>query len=300
MSTSKTWIIVGIGGLAALRPGLRPVAIPVIVALVSLVTVTGVMGKDMDSFTVYRYVTPVLLAGLVFFASAILVAVADLTSASDVAWRRALPALLLCAGLALWLVTRTSLQFNDLRISTTNASLIGQGALRSARHAADAWNSGLVVRQWPGRATFAEAQARLPPDARVVSATDTPFLFRFDRQVIHTLDLPGLASPPPGMPSFEGPEALAVYLRGLRYTHLAFTPPLAASGLYSRSDWLALDERGGIRWLLNWAPNVLMFMQNEERLRESYPVLYQSPTLVIIDLRQSTAGRNPAPQEAQE
>jgi hypothetical protein len=101
------------------------------------------------------------------------------------------------------------------------------------------------------------------------------------------------------MPSFEGPERIAAYFRGLGYTHLAFTPPRAATdqaatdqaatgrtatGLYSTDQWLGLNEQGTLQER-NWARHVLAFLQNEALLERSYAVAYQSLDLVVIDLR---------------
>jgi hypothetical protein len=153
-----------------------------------------------------------------------------------------------------------------------------------------AWRDGLRLREHAGRAHYEEAQGLLPADARLVSATDKPFFFRFDRQVIHTLDYPGQVSPEPGMPFFQGPEALAGYLTGLGYTHLAFTPPEASVCLYSREGWEGSRD-GGTPLKQNWAPYFLDFMDNVERLETSRKVLYTRHDLVLIDLRER---RSPA------
>ena len=134
-----------------------------------------------------------------------------------------------------------------------------------------------------GGTAYEAAQASLPASAKLVSATETPFLFRFDRQPIHTLDIPGLVSPAPGMPSFEGPERIAAYLRGLGYTHLAFTPPDASTGLYSPAQWTHLASYS--LTYRNWARYFLTFLENEERLARSYAVSYESPEIIVLDLR---------------
>jgi hypothetical protein len=281
--TNHVWIIAAIGGLAALRPGGRLLALQVTTALVALVLVTAIFGRSLDSFTIYRYSTPLILAGLVFLAGSILVAGMDGSSTQRVP-RWPLQSLLLGLGVALWLVMPLQLRANSFPLLASNGLMVKLSLARVVPAVKDAWNSGLKVQEWPGRSAYVEAQALLPPDARLVSATETPFFFRFDHQVIHTMDIPGLVAPPPGIPSFEGPEALVAYLRGLGYTHLAFTPPGTGTGLYSRAQWLDIDEHGSLL-VRNWARFVLMYMQNEERLAQTFTVLYQNPALTVIDLR---------------
>jgi hypothetical protein len=286
--TNHVWVVVAIGTVAALRPAVRLLSIQVISALVLLVTVTAVMangGQAVDSLSVHRYSAPFLVAGLVILAGSLLVTEPGAT-------RGRLRLLLPGVGLALWLLIPVDLRFSmeEQRYRITNFGLIHRSAVQSADAAVEAWVSGLRVRELPGRTSYEAAQARLPADARLVSATDAPFLFRFDTQTIHTLDIPGLVSPPPGMPAFEGPESIAAYFRGLGYTHLAFTPPRAATGqattgLYSTDQWLGLNEQGTLQER-NWARHVLAFLQNEAHLERSYPVAFQSLELVVIDLRQ--------------
>jgi hypothetical protein len=148
-----------------------------------------------------------------------------------------------------------------------------------------AWRSGLKVREYSGRSDYEEAQALLPADARLVSSAEKPFFFRFDRQVLHTLDCLGQVSPAPGMPFFQGPEAVAQYLRGLGYTHLAFTPARAGECLYSREHWEDKRANSTLLWQ-QWAPYFLDFMENAERLEATRPVLFKSWDLVVIDLRE--------------
>ena len=92
------------------------------------------------------------------------------------------------------------------------------------------------------------------------------------------------------MPFFKGPEPLARYLRGLGYTHLAFTPPLAGGCLYSRQHWADQRDHGTLLWQ-NWAPYFLDFMANVERLESTHTVLFRSRDLVVIDLREQGAAQ---------
>lgn len=289
--TNHIGIVAAIGGLAALRPAVRQISLQIIVTLLMLVVVTAVMsdmGQSLDSFSIHRYSAPFLAAGLIFFTGAILVGSADARHTPGEPRGRWRP-LWLAIALVPWLMIRVALDLGQQDLYwVSNGGVIWNSAIVAVRSAARAWDSGLEVPGWPGRADYEAAQASLPADARVVSATDKPFFFRFDRQVIHTLDIPGLVSPPPGMPAFEGPEQIAAYLRRLGYTHLAFTPPLASTGLYAPDQWTYLETYS--RSYRHWARYVLKFLQNEERLARSYAVAYRGPGLVVIDLQSPAAG----------
>jgi hypothetical protein len=134
---------------------------------------------------------------------------------------------------------------------------------------------------------YEAAQALLPANARLVSATQRPFLFRFDQQVIHTLDFPfpGVVSPAPGMPFFQGPEAVAQYLRELGYTHLAFSPTLFSHtrelfGWETAKPYICYRNFDALR------PYFLDFMLNAENLEQRYPVTYRTEAIVLIELGQ--------------
>lgn len=62
-------------------------------------------------------------------------------------------------------------------------------------------------------------QAAVPPGALLLVRLHRPYLLDFRRNPIWVLDLPGSASPPPGLPFREGSESLARYLgaQGVRY-----------------------------------------------------------------------------------
>jgi hypothetical protein len=140
------------------------------------------------------------------------------------------------------------------------------------------------LEEFLGEEPYLEAQRRLPPGARVVAATEQAYLWRHDRHTVHGLDCLGQASPDPGMPFFEGAEAMAGYFRSLGYTHLAFTPPRRGLCLYASSHWLAHRSAGQWMWR-QWAPYFLDFMQTELELARTREVVYRAPTLVVLDLR---------------
>jgi hypothetical protein len=279
---SRVWIIAVLAALAVPRPGNRLLAFQIVAALVVMVAVTAATLTALDSFTIQRYCAPFLAAGLVFLAGAALVDGKDFPSGATASRNRPVWVL---GAVVLWLAVPVAVQVERDSVWMPNIGPIEVNLRRRGASAVAAWRSGLKVREYSGRSDYEEAQALLPADARLVSATEKPFFFRFDRQVLHTLDCLGQVSPAPGMPFFQGPEAVAQYLRGLGYTHLAFTPARAGECLYSQEHWEDKRANSTLLWQ-QWAPYFLDFMENAERLEATQPVLFKSWDLVVIDLRE--------------
>ncbi|MDB4962313.1 MAG: hypothetical protein JWP01_2312 [Myxococcales bacterium] len=122
---------------------------------------------------------------------------------------------------------------------------VGSGALakRYAQMFGDLREASLIDRHGdPGvqaeRARYAALQAALPTGVRVAVMLDDPAYLDFRRNQIFNLDTPGYASLRPGMPAFEGPEAVRRYLieRGIRY--VAFVRSDVSRYFYRRPFWI--------------------------------------------------------------
>ncbi len=66
---------------------------------------------------------------------------------------------------------------------------------------------------------YNDLQNRIPIGEKIFAIVDAPYLLDFHRNPIDMIDLPGGASPSPGMPFGQGPQALKDYLieQGFRY-----------------------------------------------------------------------------------
>ena len=117
----------------------------------------------------------------------------------------------------------------------------------------------------------------------MISATNKPFLWDFARQQIDTLDCPGQASPPPGMPFFAGENAMVRYLRDQGYRYLVITPPDNEGCLYSRKRWMN-KRHGNSNLNAQWARYFLDFFGNLDRLQEKGAVVWEDIHLKVIDL----------------
>jgi hypothetical protein len=204
----------------------------------------------------------------------------------------------LAAATVVWLVQ--PLQFPLPHERETRVVELGPSHVEQVWKNLQDWLRGIRAgtrRGWhdvavPGAVEFGIVQERLGPEARLVSAVAKPFHWRFDGQVVHTLDCIAQASPPPGMPVFEGPQRLADYFVDLGYTHLAFTPPTASplrpvgNCLYSRRRWKK-HMHSAHPVFSAWAPYFLDFLRNEELLQATLGTVYESPELVVVDLRRA-------------
>lgn len=291
--TNRVWYPLLLAVWVAGARGLPAVAMMVAVAVVATVGATSLALTASDSFNVYRYCAPLVLAAISFLAA---LAARGFGLDAVRGSRRTARVGLAGIGLAtaLW-------AFAPVQVETHSANDAGQGPKRFGSSPArgisrnvEGWTFAVraVLEEGPvepvvaGARSFAEAQASLEAGARVLSAVSKPFFWRFDRHVIHSVDCPGQASPPPGMPFFQGPDALAGYLLDLGYTHLAFSPPRLDPCLYSLANWSAAERSGAFLWEA-WAPYVLDFLRNEQALASKLGTVYRSRDVVVIDLRRA-------------
>jgi hypothetical protein len=133
---------------------------------------------------------------------------------------------------------------------------------------------------------YERAQNAVPQGARIFSATSFPLLFDYARNPIFIADVPGAASPPPGMPLFQGSAAVADYLKKQGIHYVIFTFPEADRTLYSREYWtLAYNHPESVP--PDHARNSTFFyhfIQAMEDLPALGKVLYRSRTLCVVQL----------------
>jgi len=138
------------------------------------------------------------------------------------------------------------------------------------------------------RTHYGNMQAAVPAGARLLTAVDHPFVLDFRRNEILPVDIPGAASPDPGMPFFKGPEALRAYLLGQGISHVAYRDFRVPGGcLYNRRLWE--HYLGGPDGEFRMASKFYLdFMANVEALEAlaaaSGPPLFRAGGLVVIRL----------------
>lgn len=88
------------------------------------------------------------------------------------------------------------------------------------------------------RTLYTEMQNTIPAGAKIMAIFNAPYALNYQRNDISAIDVPGAASPDPGMPFFDGPEAFKKYLQNLSITHLAYGDFDEPGGcLYNRNLW---------------------------------------------------------------
>jgi hypothetical protein len=141
----------------------------------------------------------------------------------------------------------------------------------------------------PAEPPIADAYRRLqeavPPGAPLLYMLDQPYHFDFRRNPLLNLDTPGVASPRPGMPNFEGPEAVATYLQGLGIRHVALVRSERSAHLYRKDEWVE-NLYGSTEIWRRYAPYVLDTLQNLEELTRTRRVLHEEDACgcLVIDL----------------
>jgi len=99
------------------------------------------------------------------------------------------------------------------------------------------------------RALLAEMQAAVPEGRAVLAVVDHPFALDYRRNAVFNIDVPGAASPPPGMPFFRGPGPVKAYLKGLGVGYVASRDFDAPAGcLYRRDGWTFHAEGENHQW----------------------------------------------------
>ena len=137
----------------------------------------------------------------------------------------------------------------------------------------------------PVASVYRSVQASVPAGARVLIMLDEPYLLDYARNEIWNLDMPGLASPAPGIPSFQGPEPVAAYLRGLGIRHVALVMPDRSAYLYRRDVWLDHLYDSEEIWRI-YAPYMVDVMDNLIALAATRKHLHEEADMVVLDLEE--------------
>lgn len=143
-------------------------------------------------------------------------------------------------------------------------------------------------------AEYIKMQQSLPPDEILLTRLSKPFLLNFSRNPVFIVDLPGYASPPPGMPLFKGSEALSDYLtaESIRYVAYDYAKEPGAQRAYWQKKlgseiypWVQpkriLELRPFLRRQIQYT---LDFNDNLQKLGQSRKKVYDDGKRFVIDL----------------
>jgi hypothetical protein len=159
------------------------------------------------------------------------------------------------------------------------------------------WNSGLdryrayigrlgvprpLAFKEENRRLYARMQAALPPGKRVLTVLDFPTLLDFRRNDVFPVDVLGSCSPPPGMPFFQGAEALAGYFRSISMDYVAVEDFQSALSLYNRKVWIG-HRQGDDGPVYQFESDFFLdFMMNMDALCRSRQTVFQEGPIRVI------------------
>ena len=131
--------------------------------------------------------------------------------------------------------------------------------------------------------TYHKLQNAIPSGARLLVMLDEPYFLDYGRNEIWNLDMPGTASPAPGLPSFQGPEPFADYLRAQGIRHVAFISPDRSTHLYRRDVWFDHIYDPEEIWR-SYAPYMVDVMDNLVALAATRVHLHDESGMTVLDL----------------
>ncbi|MCA9587291.1 MAG: hypothetical protein KC657_18315 [Myxococcales bacterium] len=138
-------------------------------------------------------------------------------------------------------------------------------------------------------------QGAVPAGERLAVLVDEPHYLDFKRNPIWNLDMPGYASLPPGMPSFQGSEALERYFATIGVRWLMVVMPDHSRYHYRRPYFLELFVNEQEIWRA-YAPYLVDFIDNIAEIRGRHREVARERGVVVIDLAEPAApAAAPAP-----
>ncbi len=130
---------------------------------------------------------------------------------------------------------------------------------------------------------YAVLQDAVPAGAPIAVMVDQYDRFDLKRNAIESLDMIGAISPPPGLPLFAKPDAVASYLVAQGYRYLIVVHPDAANYLYRRDVWERLQRDSPPLWQRTARFSLRAFDVFDE-LRRTRVHVAESGSMTAIDL----------------
>jgi hypothetical protein len=267
------WPLALCGLVLLCQRGLRPLAFT---ALVASVAHAWLLAHAQPS-DIARYTTAFVLPAILFATAESVEAMGAVRSRAALRdWRLWLSAGFLLA--LLWqlppwarLTERARILRNEWRLATRPPS----GARVAAR--------------------YEQLQSSAPAGSALLVMLEQPYLLDLRRNAVASLDLPGGASPPPGLSTLASPQQVVEYFRAHGYERLAAVRPERSERLYRLETWTL--HAGGVR--MNWQSDpadaaawqvmgrtVVRFFRQLEEITAHCRLAYDNGVLVMIDLSQ--------------
>jgi hypothetical protein len=130
-------------------------------------------------------------------------------------------------------------------------------------------------------------QSAVPPEETILVRLQFPFLLDFKRNEVYLTDYIGGASPPPGIPLYKGPDALAEYLVLQKVKYVAYSYKSEIGFTREIFSW-QLPESGNWRsynpWLRAEVENTLDFQANLKLLGQTRKRIYDDGEIFVLNL----------------
>ncbi len=130
---------------------------------------------------------------------------------------------------------------------------------------------------------YRRLQTSVPAGSRLLIMLDEPYFLDYARNEIWNLDMPGTASPQPGIPCFQGPEVVADYFRAQGIRHVAFVLPDRSTFLYRREIWFNHIYDPDEIWRV-YAPYIVDVIDNLVALASTRKHLHDEAGMLVLDL----------------
>jgi len=190
-------------------------------------------------------------------------------------------------------IDRYDLRSARIMVGIVAIAVTGVLVLETARRSASMYKSSLLTIRSALHgetlisptlaAKHREMQSVLPPSVTVLARMDYPFLFDFRRNKILIIDIPGSASLAPGMPFFQGSEAVATYLTSHGIHYVAYDYATEAS-TPRRGTLAALVNDTRYASAMAVVRLIFDFAQNLEELGRTRERVYDDGTAFVLDL----------------
>jgi hypothetical protein len=144
-------------------------------------------------------------------------------------------------------------------------------------------------------ALYEQLQRSAPAGERLLAMLEQPYRLDLRRNAVASLDLPGGASPPPGLHTLRSPQQVVEYFRALGYERLAAIRPERSELLYKLATWTMHANGVRMPWQSDPADvaawrvmgrTVVRFFRQLEELTTHCRLTYDDGALVMIDLSQ--------------
>lgn len=224
-------------------------------------------------YDIYRYLCPISLAFALFTAGMVAQQSAGRPLTNGAAWR-----ILFFAGT---LVTVIGLQASEFLKAPTK--VLAQLVLPDAKPPPIMdyyWN---VDASSEADREYMEAFAHIPKNSKTLIALDYTYKVDYRGRLIFNIDIPGAASPSPGLPYFRGCAALKDYLKAQGIYYIAHVPFDHACFLHNRPRQKEI-LKSDVALYRTYGKYELDFINNVDELAKTSSIIYDSPTIRVIRL----------------